>query len=275
MKMIIRSVDDEVLERVVHDFGFLSDRIDKENGELDLRLRNNYFNLYYKGNSLAKVRVKTTPYPIEINKAFAMGAIDCSRFGQPKMSGDYCVYEVLPADLPAFLSKTVITRLYSKIKACDFSEELVFEQLLIADNRDRSDFVIIDRQVQGGALGRDRIDLLALRKTDAGSRFQFVVVEVKMGNNPELSGAVADQIQGYVKTITENFDEFKSCYERTYFQMKAIGLLKAVTFDSIQIETPVKGVIVVGGYPGLARKAESCLRREHPDLSIRSIDYKI
>jgi hypothetical protein len=62
--MITRSIDENKFDRVCKDFGFLVERIHKEQGELDLRLRDNYFNLYYKGNSLAKVRVGRIPYQI-------------------------------------------------------------------------------------------------------------------------------------------------------------------------------------------------------------------
>jgi hypothetical protein len=275
MTNIIRSFDDGILERVKCDFGFLVARIAKEEGELDLRLRNNYFNLYYKGNSLARVRVARTPYRIEINKAFALGSIDDDRFGKPETSGDYCAYSVEAKKLPAFLSKAVIDKLYGKIKDVAFSEELVFEQLLIADNRNRQDFIVIDRQVQGGALGRDRIDLLGLRHTGDDNKYNFEIIEAKMGNNPELRGDVADQLQRYVKIIHDNFSDFQQCYQRTYRQMKQLGLLEKPAFEDVSIVEQVQGTIVVAGYPGLARKAQKDLTQCHPDLTIKSISYKL
>jgi hypothetical protein len=275
MNNIIRSLDDETLKRVKGDFGFLVARIAKEEGELDLRLRNNYFNLYYKGNSLARVEVARTPYRIEINKAFAVGSIDDNRFGLPEMSGDYCAYSVEAKKLPAFLSKAVITKLYSKIKDCAFSEELVFEQLLMADNRNRKDFIVIDRQVQGGALGRNRVDLLGLRHTGDANEYNFVIIEAKMGNNPELRREVADQLQHYVQIMNEHFGDFQRCYQRTYLQMKQLGLLDTPSFDEISIVAPVKGVVVVAGYPGLARKATQELNQGYQDLSIKTISYKL
>ena len=273
--MIIRSIGEQAFDRVCQHFGFLVERVRKEQGELDLRLRDNYFNLYYKGNSLAKVRVENLPYQIEINKAFATEVIDQARFGVPVIRGDYCIYQIAPSHLPAFLSKSVIDRLYSKIKHRNYCEELVFEQLLIADNRNRQDLVLIDRQVTGGPLGRDRIDLLALRQAGTASEYRFEIVEVKLGNNPELRGAVADQLQGYVDLMEQNFDSFKTCYGRTYRQMRSMGLLEKPDVQTIDIVRPVQGVIVVGGYPGLAKKAQEELRRDHPSLSLKSINYQI
>ena len=61
-KTLKRWIDDEHFDAVRNDFAFLCTRVRQECGELDLRLRDNYFNLYYKGNSLAKVHVDKHPY---------------------------------------------------------------------------------------------------------------------------------------------------------------------------------------------------------------------
>ena len=52
-----RYLSQQTYERVSRDFGFLFKAIRKSHGELDFRLRDGYFNLYYKGNSLAKVNI--------------------------------------------------------------------------------------------------------------------------------------------------------------------------------------------------------------------------
>ncbi len=59
------------IERVSKDFRFLVKKSRKSFGELDLRLRDGYFNLYYKGNSPAKVTVKRDGYVASIHKKFA------------------------------------------------------------------------------------------------------------------------------------------------------------------------------------------------------------
>jgi len=53
------------------------------------------------------------------------------------------------------------------------------EQMLITDSPPTPEFVIIDRQVTGGALGRSRLDLLALRRVSPeGFEYRLVVLEV-------------------------------------------------------------------------------------------------
>jgi len=43
--------------------------------------------------------------------------------------------------------KKYLDKLFSNIKEVNYSEEITFEQMLITDNSDRSDLIIIDRQV--------------------------------------------------------------------------------------------------------------------------------
>ena len=66
-----RYFNDENFKRLSEDFKFLVDKIKNYKGELDIRLRDNYFNLYYKGNSLAKVTPRSNDYEIAIHKKFS------------------------------------------------------------------------------------------------------------------------------------------------------------------------------------------------------------
>jgi hypothetical protein len=65
------------LNMTLEDMGFLLRQIRGSDGEFDLQLRNGYFNIYYQGNSLAKVTPKprTKSYVFEVNKAFGLGKI--------------------------------------------------------------------------------------------------------------------------------------------------------------------------------------------------------
>ncbi len=59
-----RYFGDKNFIRLCQDFNFLVDKIKDFKGELDIRLRANYFNLYYKGNSLAKVASRSNDYEV-------------------------------------------------------------------------------------------------------------------------------------------------------------------------------------------------------------------
>ena len=67
-----RYFDDDAFEVFLKDFDFLFKIIKDERGELDIKIRpNNSFNLYYKGQSLAKIVLrKNQPYEIVINTKF-------------------------------------------------------------------------------------------------------------------------------------------------------------------------------------------------------------
>lgn len=267
--VIKRSIDENHFTDLARDTGFLVERIRRERGELDLRLRDNYFNLYYKGNSMAKVRVLPGAggYEVSIHRKFTDEADTASSMAELK---GYSVQKVAAADLPHSLSKQNLNRIASRIKKVNWGEEVAFEQMLITDNPPRPEFMIIDRQITGGALGRQRLDLLALQKVGtSGDEYGLVILEVKLGNNAELEGDVLEhQLRGYIRTLTDDQANFARCYEETYRQMQIMGLLGEAMPSEIQIVGPVRGTIVVGGYSGIASDAILKLRqlkKERPD----------
>lgn len=270
-----RWIDEKHMERFAQDFAFLFERVEAECGEVDFRLRDNYFNLYYKGNSLAKVRVDRAPYGVEVHQTFADGHPTASRW---PLRAEYRGGKVNVGELPSFFSKVNMDRMARKIKDRDYHEELRVEQMMITDSLGQSDLFFIDRQIQGGALGRARLDLLALRQVTPGqNRCRFVIVEVKLGNNPELRSKVGAQIQGYVATWnTESaFADFKRCYEQTYAQMHRLRLLPTSFFPTIIIEPPVAGCIVVAGYSGLGKQKARELQDRYPDLTVIHKLYRL
>ena len=66
---IKRYFSDDNLKRIKKDFDFLVEIICKSSGEFDFAIRDNYFNIYYKGNSLAKVEPKENKESVDLEKA--------------------------------------------------------------------------------------------------------------------------------------------------------------------------------------------------------------
>ena len=161
--------------------------------------------------------------------------------------------------------------MFSKIKKTGYSEELTFEQMLITDNLEREEIIIIDRQVTDTKLHR-RMDLLALKQVK-DNQYNFLVLEVKMGNNPELKSKVAEQVKTYVNHIKEYFQNYKKCYEKQYAQKKELGLFQTPQWDSISIIPDVHGSIVVGGYSGIAKEQITELKEKHPHLHVIEFRY--
>ena len=280
MPVIKRYLSDENLQRFKTDFKNLIKIINNSNGELDLAIRDNYLNIYYKGNSLAKISHKApNKYKVNIHRKFFEGTdADNPVFFDAKTISNNYVSLTLTAKKPPlrFLQQKHINQFCGKIKQVNYGEEIVFEQALITDNLERDDLIIIDRQITDKALSRKRMDLLAIEKIDAKlSKYRFLVIEVKLGNNPELENDVAKQLNGYVKHIEKHFNDFKECYEKMYEQKCQIGLLNARAFPSIEIEKPVKGVVVVGGYSILAKKSIANLKTAFPELQVNQFEYKL
>lgn len=267
-----------MFERVNTDFAFLMELIRKSKGELDFAIRDDYFNLYYKGSSLAKVSFrKNEGYKISINKAF----FSKSKAEQDKRlknkfvdSGDYSI-GLLPKDLlHPFFQQKHLDDFCSKIKSRNYGEEIIFEQNLITDNINKNNFLFIDRQITDNILKRKRMDLLALKQVEADN-FQLLVCEVKLGNNPELKNKVASQLNDYLSHMNNNFKDYKDCYEKQYEQKKELDLFGSPNFKNIKIVPPVEGLIIVGGYSGIAKYQIEALKKDYPKLSVKPFFHEL
>ena len=154
------------------------------------------------------------------------------------------------------------------------SDELAFEQMLITDNLDREDLILIDRQVTDTKLAGRRMDLLALTQKEE-NQYQFLVLEVKMGNNPELKDKVAQQLSTYVDHIDKHFSAYKICYEKHYLQKKGFMPLEGAEWDEIEIVPDVHGMIVVGGHSRIAKEQINNLHVTHPKLKVKLFEHRI
>lgn len=137
------------LKRIKKDFTFLVEFINTSYGEFDFAIRNNYFNIYYKGNSLAKVEPKKNDlYKATINvKFFGKTKADNPIFYLSKSGGTKISLTLNTKQLHPFFQKKHITEFASRIKKVRNGEEIDFEQSLITDNQNKQNIIFIDRQV--------------------------------------------------------------------------------------------------------------------------------
>jgi len=259
------------------DFPFLTRLIQKSYGEFDLSIRSDYFNIYYKGNSLAKIEFRPNGiYRAAIHKSFftATSANNPKLYLTQRISGDYSLIDLSAKQLHPFFQKKHLTQLASKIKTVNNGEEIGFEQALITDNLNNAKLIFIDRQITDYDLNRKRIDLLALKQVD-GNKYSFLVSEVKLGNNPELKSEVASQLQTYIDHINKDFSEYKKCYEIQYEQKKRLGLITNPIYTAIDIVQPTEGIIIVGGYSGIAKSQIQQLTDNYPHLTVKHFTYEL
>jgi len=276
MSELKRYFSQDKFEKFLEDFDFLFKKIKESLDELDLKLRSNYFNLYYKGNSLAKVCFEGEHYKISIHNKFIENVFDGDRrFNPEKFEGaSYVSYILEPKLLPAFFQTKHLKKIYSNISKVNYGEEVAFEQILITDNLNRQDFFIIDRQITETSLRRKRLDLLALKQVDK-NKYHFLVIEIKLGNNPELEKDVGEQLRGYLKHIEGNFGSWKKCYEENYRQIKKTGIFDIPEYPEIDIVNNTQGVVVVGGYFNKAKKSIKKLEELYTDITVKHMEQRL
>jgi len=269
--VIRRYFSAEDFSHIKKDCKFLVDKVVKSGFEYDLQIRHNYFNLYYRGNSLGKIRYvkRDKAYLVNINRKFAGDEIKKKFGGQPR-SNNYLRFSLTPNRLRSFYRSVNLSAMARKVRDVNYHEETTFEQILITDNVGRTDLIIVDRQINQ-AESRGRQDLLALVQR-RNNNYQFCAIEVKLGNNPELKGDVIEQLESYIKKISSYFGDYKKCYELNFSQKQELGLLQTELTPNIISE--VSGLIVVGGYSGIASKSISELRRRRVPAAIKILQLK-
>jgi len=261
--IIKRYFSEDIFNTIKSDFAFLIKFILQSGFEYDLQIRDNYFNLYYKGNSLGKISFssKTELYSVRIHHKFIDQRIK-ERF-KPQ-EGYYLTFTLPGKQLHPLFSQGNLISMSQKVKTVNFQEEVIFEQMIMTDNVGRKDLVIIDRQVLDNT-AKTKMDLLALVKK-ADNDYQFCVIEVKLGNNPELKGDVIHQLKGYIHRIEQHFEAYKECYELNFKQKQELGLFEKNL--QINIVPEVLGIVVILGYSGLAQKSIAKLKEKDPAIKI-------
>lgn len=269
--------------------------INSSGGEYSLQLRDNYFNIYYRGNSLAKVTLhkkQEVSYSAEIHEDFLQRdepnktLKKLKQYSSINEASPRVTFRILPGKLYHFFQSNHLKALSSNIRKRGYGEEITFEQVLITDNPPSQKFIIIDRQVADHD-SKAQIDLLALARDSTDKPFHFLVIEVKLGRNPELQGKVGEQLSKYIKhiRIKEHMEDYVACYKENYRQKKELGLFDPFDPslpDGIEIDPDaktVKGLIIVGGYSGLAKQALETLcktiREKQWDVKVHLMQNKI
>lgn len=273
--VIERYLRPENFDRVQNDFKPVIRIINNSYGEYSLQLREDYFNIYYQGNSIAKVEPnKNDTYTASIHSEFIKDLLadfdkysDIKHLANERNSNGYLRFRIQPYDLHRFFQRKHLNRISSKIRSVHNGEEITMEQVIVTDNPPSRDYIIIDRQVADHT-NWSRVDLLSLKR-DSNDKYHFVVIEVKLGRNPELRDKAGEQVSSYVRHIRENMDGYSDCYELNYWQKKALGLFGEEMPDSITINREkgsVKGLVVSCGYSQIADeniKSLNCVIRKN------------
>jgi hypothetical protein len=197
--------------------GFLSPIREKAafDVDLDLQIRANYLNIYYKGNSLLNLREsKPGVYRTLVHEKFLRG---CS------------IPEVLVDERTTLIFSQTIPYLKENIlKYGRSSIETEYEQMIIRANNDEPrnncEYFITDRQYAGPS---GRFDLTGFfwsrNKRRKGDVVFPCLIEIKYGLNQDIR-EVHDQLEGYYHFIDCNPEAFAIEAETVFKQKLELGL---------------------------------------------------
>ncbi len=196
--------------------GFLSGilKIVQGDPDLDLQIRANYLNVYYKGNSLLKLsEIDPTRYKAECHAKFTNG------MPIPDLMDDASVHNFINR-IPS-LKENIIKHGQSSL-------EIEYEQLIIRANNDEhrnnSEYFIIDRQY---ADPRGRFDLVGIFWKRQGRKKGDVVplclMEVKFALNQDI-GKLHDQLTRYYDAMKQDYAGITAEFEGIFKQKLDLGL---------------------------------------------------
>ena len=187
----------------------------KEDKDLDFQIRDNYFNIYYKGNSLLNLsEASGRRFKVGIHEKFAAG-LDI-----PDVILDQQSAAAFVANIPYIKSRIV--------RHGSTSLELEYEQLIIRANnresRNSSEYFIIDRQYTRPA---GRFDLTGIFWDRSGRRTHqevpLCLMEVKFALNPDTKD-VHKQLSAYYDALEEDAEAIAEEHQIIFCQKLELGL---------------------------------------------------
>jgi len=200
--------------------GFLSSLREKviADKDLDLQIRDNYLNIYYKGNSLLKLTERSAKkYKVDINAKFE---------SEPE------IQELCDEITTAKFIKKIPFLKENIIKHGKNSLEIEYEQLIIRTNNseldNNSEYFIVDRQYVANGEDRNRFDLTGFHWPQAGRRkgdqVPLCLMEVKFALNKDIKN-IHEQISRYYDFLQDNINEFAEETQNVFQQKLALGLI--------------------------------------------------
>ena len=209
---------------------------------LDVRLRDNYLNLYFRGRSLARiVGRRRHPAKLVIHHKYVVSDRigDCAG----RRNNDYCTFDVDAAFAEVYAAHldTMITRAHDYV-----GPEEGVELRLLERNDNTVAVCCFDRQVQVPGTRRT-LDLMGFLADNTPA---LVAIEVKCYPDPRIQG-VPRQLHEYLEIFDPTQQGLRHDVARSYRKVcKQLRTLGLTAPDPTQI-TPgmsVKGLAIVSDY---------------------------
>ena len=229
---------------------------------LDVRLRDNYLNLYFRGRSLAKIAGRHRgPAKLKIHQKYAVANRIGDRAG--RRGKDYCDFDVDAAFAEVYAAH--VDTMIERARRYVGPEEDV-ELRLLERNHSTATVCCFDRQVQVPGTRRT-LDLVGLL---AGRVPALVAIEVKRYPDPRIQ-RVPQQLHEYMEILDPTHEGLRADVARSYRtvceQLRKLGL-PAPDPKQITVGMPVKGLVIVSDYNPrsrlLPRAHEQAAKLERP-----------
>ena len=199
--------------------------------DIDIQVRDNYINLYYKGASLTKFEWKSNgKYSIEISEEYFKpaepeGFIEFRLKRQRDKSKIWiCKFDNTSINKLEKKFKEIVLQLKRNIRYLGKGQENAFEQLFIDNNlkeKYNPEFIILDRQIVVGKL--DRLDLIALSKIQKSDKYRINLIELKYGEDPRIPDVHNEQLNKYYTMFFNDYEHIATEYENIIKQKIAIS----------------------------------------------------
>jgi hypothetical protein len=198
--------------------GFLAPlaELARQDKDLDLEIRDNYLNIYYKGNSLLQLAERTPGhYPLSLHEKFTRGL-----------------------DLPAALTGAQEVEQYllavpgikdNIIRYAKKSLEIEYEQMIIRANNfeynNATEYFIIDRQYVSPKIGRFDLTGIYWNRNNRrpGDVVPLCLMEIKFALNKDIQD-VDQQLQRYYDAIAADPAALAAEAQLQFHQKLALGL---------------------------------------------------
>ena len=209
---------------------------------LDVRLRDNYLNLYCRGRSLARISGRRRhPAKLEIHHKYLVADRIGDRVG--RRNADYCVFDIDAAFAEVYAER--LNALIERSLLYAGPEEDV-ELKLLERNDDTAAVCLFDRQVQMPGTRRT-LDLMGLL---AGPVPALVAIEVKCFPDSRIQ-RVPQQLHEYLEIFDPMREGLRAdvaqSYQKVCEQLRILGL-SAPSPAHVTAGMPVKGLAIVSDY---------------------------
>jgi hypothetical protein len=214
--------------------GFLSGIIQKvrKDKDLDLQIRENNINIYYKGNALLKLKeIKTKrTYRVTINPKFK------SSLDIPNYLHDTETTEKFLSIVPS-LKENIVKEASSSLEA-EYEQEIIR-----ANNNERkinSEYFIVDRQytdIKPNTDERIRIDLTGFfwdgRNRRSNQTVPLCIMEIKFGLNGDIKD-VHKQIDSYYQSIKKDTKGKAKEAKKVFGQKLELNLINHRSVEALE-----------------------------------------